>query len=133
MSKIVSHKVCLGLISALHASHDITNCYKFKKTLCSFKYLFPFFLFEDWVLESQLKIELLTVNSGVWNRLHKTLYKLLWKKLTRKTKTEQQQAHSKYYRLNNRRKGYKERPWIDKSEKEMWSGGFDLQPPNWGK
>ena len=47
--------------------------YKFKKALCSFKYLFPFFLFKDWVSENQLRIEFLIPNTGVWNQLHKTL------------------------------------------------------------
>ena len=47
--------------------------YKFKKALCSFKYLFPFFLFKHWVLETELRIEFLTLNTGVWNQLHKTL------------------------------------------------------------
>ena len=41
--------------------------YKFKKALCSFKYHFPFSLFEDWVLKTQLRIEFLTPNTGVWN------------------------------------------------------------------
>ena len=48
--------------------------YKFKKALCSFKYHFLFFfLFEDWVLETQLRIEFLTPNTGVWNQLYKIL------------------------------------------------------------
>ena len=42
--------------------------------MCNFKQLFPFFLFNDWVLETQLRIEFLTQNNGVWNRLHKTLF-----------------------------------------------------------
>ena len=45
-----------------------------KKALWNFKYLFPFFLFKDWVLETQLRIEFLTPTVGVWNQLHKTLH-----------------------------------------------------------
>ena len=96
MSKIVSHRVCLRLISTLHASYDITNSQRYKrnvlmdleaiknkiffkklitslkKALRSFKYLL-FFLFKDCVLETQLMMEFLTPNTGVWNQLHKTL------------------------------------------------------------
>ena len=39
----------------------------------NFKYLFPFFSLKDWVSETQLRIEFLTPNAGVWNQLHKTL------------------------------------------------------------
>ena len=38
----------------------------------SFKYILSFFLFKDWVLETQLKIEFLTPNTGVWNQLYNT-------------------------------------------------------------
>ena len=102
MSKVISHNICLRMISTLQASsYNIRNFRRYesnlfmdleaiknmkyfwkyfskviaslKKALCSFKYLFPFFLFKDWVLETQLRIEFLAPNTGVWNQQHKTL------------------------------------------------------------
>ena len=97
MPKVVSRKVCLRMISTLHASYDITNSrrcentlfswflkllktWNFKKVITSLNKLcaalntfFLFILFKDWVFETQLRIAFLTPNTGVWNQLHKTL------------------------------------------------------------
>ena len=33
MSKVVSHKVCLRMISTLHASYDLTNLRRYENTI----------------------------------------------------------------------------------------------------
>ena len=64
--------------------HGFRSYYKhelyLKKVVTSLKELcaalntfFLFFLFKDSVFETQLRIEFLTPNTGVWNHLHKTL------------------------------------------------------------
>ena len=54
----------------------------FKKVITSLKKLLAalitFFLFKDWILETQLRIEFLTPNTSVWNQLHKTLSTIHW-------------------------------------------------------
>ena len=81
MSKVVSHKVCLRMICKLHASYNITNLQRYENTMFSWiqrllkkrnifqkvitsskkictvlHTFFLFFLFKDWVLETQLKV-----------------------------------------------------------------------------
>ena len=61
-------------LETINMKYIFNRLLQIKKALWTFKYLFPFFLFKDWVLETQLRIEFLTPNVGVWNQLHKTLH-----------------------------------------------------------
>ena len=73
-SKVWKRNVFIDLEAIKNINFIFKRLLQIKKALWNFKYLFPFFLFKDWVLETQLRIEFLTPNIGVWNQQHKTLH-----------------------------------------------------------